>query len=63
MFKEYSKYFRNALMRVNYANYSAGIVETDEYLIRFYTNLLMEEKIELRNPDLVLNSREKYGNF
>lgn len=54
MFKEYSKYFRNALVRANYADYPAGIVETDEFLIRFYTNLLTEEKLELRNQELML---------
>lgn len=57
MFKEYSKYFRNALVRANYADYPAGITETDEYLIRFYTNLLTEEKLPLENRELVCVTR------
>lgn len=52
MFKVHSKYFRNALVRANFADYPAGLVETDEYLIKFYTNLLTEEKTVLRNLDL-----------
>lgn len=54
MFKEHSKYFRNSLVRANFADYSNGIVETDEYLVRFYGNLLTEDKVLLRNRDLIL---------
>lgn len=54
MFKMHSKYFRNALARANYADYPNRIAETDEYLIRFYTNLLTDQKTALRNRDLIL---------
>lgn len=54
MFKMHSKYFRNALVRANYADYPNRIAETDEYLIRFYTNLLTDQKTALRNRDLIL---------
>lgn len=54
LFKEYSLYFRNALVRANYANYSMGISETTEYVEKFYRNLLTKESIPLKNRDLIL---------
>lgn len=53
-FKEHSLYFRNALVRANYADYSKGIVPELCYLERFFTNLLTEAKTPLRNRDLIL---------
>lgn len=55
-FKEYSKYFRNALVRSNFADYSRGIIPTDEYLERFFRNLLTDDKEVLRNRDLILTT-------
>jgi len=52
LFKEHSKYFRNALVRANYANYSKGIDEDMSYLIKFYDNLLFEGQHILQNRDL-----------
>lgn len=54
MFKEHSWYFRNALVRANYNNYPKGIQATDNYLILFFRNLLLDEKNELRNRSLLV---------
>lgn len=45
-------YFRNALVRANYANLQKGIHETTEYLEAFLRNLLLNEKNELHNQNL-----------
>lgn len=55
MFKEHSWYFRNALVRANYKNYPKGIQASDEYLILFFRNLLLDEKNELRNRSLLVD--------
>ncbi len=52
MFKDHSWYFRNALVRANYNNYPKGISATNEYLVRFLRNLLLEEDNTLKNRDL-----------
>lgn len=49
LFKENSKYFRNALVRSNYSNDKLGIKEDNSYLIKFYENLLLD-----KNNNLVL---------
>lgn len=54
MFKEYSQYFRNALVRANYADYSRGIGETLEFIEKFYRNLLTKEIVPLKNRELIL---------
>lgn len=54
MFKKHSKYFRNALVRANFADYSLGIDEDMSFLIKFYDNLLFEGKHLLQNRDLYL---------
>lgn len=41
LFKENSKYFRNALVISNYSSDILGIKEDDSYLIKFYENLLL----------------------
>ncbi len=56
MFKDYSWYFRNALVRANYNNYPKGISATDEYLVRFFRNLLLGEENALSNRDLLITS-------
>lgn len=40
LFKNHSIYFRNALVRANYTNLPKNVSATDEYLIRFFDNLL-----------------------
>lgn len=54
MFKEHSQFFRNALVRANYADYQKGISETSLYLEQFFRNLLTGDQIPLRNRDLIL---------
>ena len=54
VFKEHSKYFRNSLVRANFSDYTKGIERTNEYLARFYGNLLTSDKVALRDEDLVL---------
>lgn len=54
MFKEYSLYFRNALVRSNYANIPKGIYPTFDYLIMFFENLLQCKNNELKNRELYI---------
>lgn len=54
LFKEHSLYFRNALVRANYDNYRQGIYSTQEYLEKFYGNLLFDRKEPMHNRDLML---------
>ena len=49
LFADNSWYFRNALVRANYQNIQKGIKRNPEYLERFFRNLLMDEKNELKN--------------
>ena len=52
MFKEYSLYFRNALVRSNYGNILKGIYPIFDYLIMFFENLLQNKNNELKNSEL-----------
>ena len=52
LFKDNSKYFRNALVRANYTNYSKGVKADKKYLIMFFENLLLGRNNELNNDDL-----------
>nr|WP_314463788.1 Fic family protein [uncultured Clostridium sp.] len=56
MFKDYSQYFRNALVRANFADYKNGISETSQFLEYFYENLLLGGENRLRNRDLILKN-------
>ena len=49
IFAKHSWYFRNALVRANYNDYEQKIYATPEYLMRFFGNLLLDEKNELKN--------------
>ena len=55
LFKEHSKYFRNALVRANYADYSNGIDVDMSFLIKFFDNLLFEGKYLLQNRELYIS--------
>ena len=55
LFAKYSWYFRNALVRANYKNVVLGVDYTQIYLERFFRNLLLGEKNELRNRYLLIN--------
>ena len=48
-FKAHSWYFRNALVRANYNNYSQGISSTTEYLENFFENMLFNGQNELKS--------------
>lgn len=52
LFAEHSWYFRNALVRANYADYKNNVYSTLEYLGRFFGNLLLGESNPLKNRDL-----------
>ena len=49
VFAENSWYFRNALVRANYSDLTAGISETILYLERFFRSMLLGEEHDLRN--------------
>jgi fido (protein-threonine AMPylation protein) len=57
MFKDFSQYYRNALVRANFADYKNGITETNQYIENFYKNLLSGGEYQLRNRDLILKDR------
>ena len=54
MFKDKSIYFRNALVRSNYFNNQLNIKEDNNYLIKFYENLLLGKNNNLHSKDLVV---------
>ena len=49
LFSKHAWYFRNAMVRANYENLTAGVHETNEYLVKFLRNLLLGEENELKN--------------
>ena len=51
-FARHSWYFRNALVRANYNNIPKGIYETQEFLLKFFENLLLGTDHELQNRHL-----------
>jgi fido (protein-threonine AMPylation protein)/biotin operon repressor len=63
LFAEHSWYFRNALVRANYENITQGIHRTDKYLVRFLSNLLLDENNILKNRELHIHfvTLEKLG--
>ena len=56
VFADNSKYFRNALVRANYSNIQFGVKENTEYLERFFRNLLMGEKNELKSRYMIIGT-------
>jgi len=55
LFAQHSWYFRNALVRANYADISRNIDKTEIYLNRFLSNLVFGEKNVLKNRELHVN--------
>ena len=55
VFAENAWYFRNALVRANYTNIPKGIEETSEYLEKFFRNLLLGERNELKSRYLLVS--------
>ena len=60
LFARHSWYFRNALVRANYKNAKMGIDYTPVYLERFFRNLLLGEKWDLRNRYLHIHPTEEW---
>ncbi len=52
MFTEYAWYFRNALVRANYKNHVKHIHATNEFLLRFFENLLLDENHLMKNREM-----------
>lgn len=59
LFANHSWYFRNALVRANYKNAVKGIDYTPVYLERFFRNLLLGERWDLRNRYLHIKAPEQ----
>jgi fido (protein-threonine AMPylation protein) len=55
LFEEHSWYFRNALVRANFNNLTMNIHATKEYLLRFFSNLLLGENHILNNREMLVN--------
>ena len=53
-----SKYIANNLsfVRANYSNIQYGVKDTTEYLERFFRNLLMGEKNELKSRYMIIGT-------
>jgi fido (protein-threonine AMPylation protein)/predicted DNA-binding protein (UPF0251 family) len=51
-FSDHSWYFRNALVRANYNDWTNNIHATFEYLMMFFGNLLLGEKNVLKNREM-----------
>jgi predicted HTH transcriptional regulator len=60
LFAEHSWYFRNALVRANFRDQTNGIEPTLEYLNRFFDNLLLGERNELKNRFLHIRYKEMF---
>ena len=64
MFKAYSKYFRNALVRANYQNLAEDIPYTMEFLNKFFGNLLDNREMKIKsNVESKEKSKEKIMRF
>ena len=61
LFARHSWYFRNALVRANYKNARKGIDYTPMYLERFFRNLLLGDKWDLRNRYLHISPTEEWS--
>ncbi len=60
LFADHSWYFRNALVRANYKNLIKGIDYSPLYLERFFRNLLLGERWDLRNRYLHINPSSEW---
>ena len=65
LFAENSWYFRNALVRANYADIQNGVYEDKSFLEKFFRNLILNENNKLKNRSLLigynLSTEEKIG--
>ena len=58
-FANHSWYFRNALVRANYNDLTKGVYATNEFLEKFFRNLILNEQNELKNRNLQIDEIEK----
>ena len=56
LFAENSWYFRNALVRANYADIQNDIYEDKSYLEKFFRNLLLGDNNELKNRRMIIDA-------
>ena len=63
MFQANSWYFRNALVRANYADYANGVKREWGYLESFFRNLLLGENNELKSRHLLIGSERELPAF
>ena len=61
LFAKHSWYFRNALVRANYKSAVKGIDYSPVYLERFFRNLLLGEKWDLRNRYLHIHPTTEWS--
>jgi len=54
MFRDNSWYFRNALVRANYADYARDVKRDWSYIEKFFRNLLLGEKNEMKSRYLLI---------
>ena len=59
LFADNSWYFRNALVRANYRNPQKGIQPDKSFLVKFFRNLLLGEKNELKNRYMLIGYKDK----
>ena len=57
-FRDNAWYFRNALVRANYADYERGVKRDWGYLEAFFRNLLLGEKNEMKSRYLLVGLSE-----
>jgi len=62
LFADHSWYFRNALVRANYNDYKNNVFATQEYLNRFFRNLLLGEDYTLQNREMRISLIGKNSN-
>lgn len=62
MFAKHSWYFRNALVRANYRNFSKNISEDMTFLEKFFYNLLTDTNYELKNRFLHVDFEKSVDN-
>lgn len=58
LFADNSWYFRNALVRANYRNPQKGIQPDKSFLVKFFRNLLLGEKNELKNRYMLIGYKD-----
>lgn len=61
IFAENSWYFRNALVRANYNDLKQDIHATNEYIDKFFGNLLLKETNKLQNRALLITPLQVVG--